>query len=310
VAEAGDLPLGRGLPAEIAAVTMAWWRDAGIDLRTGAEIVGTEGGTSGKPVTVTLAGGTSITADLVVSGVGVRPASDWLVGSGVALGDGGEVLTDRGLRTNVGNVVAVGDVAAWESRRYGRRLHVEHWDTALHGPVVAAANLLSAPAPDSEPVAVYDPVPYFWSQQFGRNLQLVGYPPAGSSVVWRGDPAAGHGWSVGWFAGESLVAVLAVDSPRDVRQAKRLLENGVAVDRERFADPLVPVKDVAAVAGTVSSEASSTAPRASAPTGAPRRGRPKGTARRPAATQEITDTGTGSGATSEELGDTGRAVAG
>ncbi len=244
VAESGEVPLGQALPAEVGKVTIPWWDKAGVDLRTGCRITGADG-QDGTPTTVHFADGGTVVADLVVAGVGVRPATDWLIGSGIALDPAGAVLTDEALRTNVSGVVAVGDIAAWQSRRYGRRLHVQHWDTALHGPVVATENLLRSPDPGSIPEAVYDPVPYFWSMQFGHNLQLVGYPPAGSEIVWRGDPTADQAWSVGWFDGERLVAVLAVDHPRDVRQAKRLLESGAAVDPARFADPSIAVKDTA-----------------------------------------------------------------
>ena len=73
------------------------------------------------------------------------------------------------MRASLPGVVAVGDCAAWWSRRYGQRLRVEHWDTALHAPTVAAATAARTPG---EP---YDPVPYFWSDQFGHTLQYVGH---------------------------------------------------------------------------------------------------------------------------------------
>jgi NADPH-dependent 2,4-dienoyl-CoA reductase/sulfur reductase-like enzyme len=228
--EAGQTPLPGALPGEVGALTTSWWAAAGVQLRTGARVDALERGS------VHLVGGERLLADVVVVGVGVRPSTDWLVGSGVPLTPGGAVEVDGDLRCGVPEVFAVGDAAAWWSARYGRRLHVEHWDTALHAPTVVAAGLLGMPA-------VYDPVPYFWSEQFGRTLQVVGYPPAGERLVWRGDPHRDATWALAWLAGDRLVALLCVDRPRDLVQARRLMQRDVPVDADRLADPAVPVKE-------------------------------------------------------------------
>ena len=122
----------------------------------------------------------SLAADEVVTAIGVRPAVAWLTECGIGLHNG--VAVDEGLRSSMADVFAAGDCAAFWSRRYRRRLRVEHWDNALHAPEVVAANVLG----ESE---VYDPVPYFWSEQFGRMVQYVGHYEAADHLVWRGDPA-------------------------------------------------------------------------------------------------------------------------
>jgi 3-phenylpropionate/trans-cinnamate dioxygenase ferredoxin reductase subunit len=137
--------------------------------------------------------------------------------------------------------VAVGDCAAWWSRRYGRRLLVEHWDTALNAPDVAAATLLGQEA-------AYDAAPYFWSEQFGRMVQYVGHHPGADRLVHRGDPA-GRKWGVCWLAGDRLEAVLTVDRPRDLVQARRLIAAGTPVDPEALADPETPLREAALPAG-------------------------------------------------------------
>ena len=120
-----------------------------------------------QPGGLALAGGGWIAADEIVTAVGVRPATGWLEGSGVRLENG--VAVDAGLRTSRPGVYAVGDCAAFESLRFGRRLRFEHWDVALHAPEVVAANVLGGDE-------AYDPVPYFWSEQFGRMVQYSGLP--------------------------------------------------------------------------------------------------------------------------------------
>ncbi|MCI0686639.1 MAG: FAD-dependent oxidoreductase [Sporichthyaceae bacterium] len=241
VIEALPAPLAGALPDEIGQLTAAWYEQAGIELTLGTRVLAVD------ETSVVLSDGRVIGADLVVVGIGVRPATDWLSGSGLARDAAGAVLTDAQLRTTMPSVYAVGDCAAWHSRRYGIRLHVEHWDVALHAPSVVAANLLGAEQP-------YDPVPYFWSEQFGRMVQYAGHHPAGERIVFRGDPSAGaptgapagadpDGWTVCWLAGDRLVAVLAVNRPRDLTQGRRVMFNDLQIDPDRLADPAVSIKD-------------------------------------------------------------------
>ncbi len=233
VVEAASTPLSAAVSADVGARTVPWYGAAGVELRLGTlvEAVTADG--------VVLAGGEVLTADDVVTAVGVRPATGWLEGSGVKLDNG--VAVDEGLRTSVPGVYAAGDCAAFWSRRYNRRLRVEHWDNALHAPEVAAANVLAGDGGD----VVYDPVPYFWSEQFGRMVQYAGHHPAGSRLLWRGDPA-GEKWTACWLGSDgNLAAVLTVDRPKDLVQARRMMASGTAVDPERLADPETPVRGAA-----------------------------------------------------------------
>jgi NADPH-dependent 2,4-dienoyl-CoA reductase/sulfur reductase-like enzyme len=154
-----------------------------------------------------------------------------LEGSGIWLENG--VAVDAGLRASLPGVYAVGDCAAFESRRFGRRLRFEHWDVALHAPEVVAANVLGGDA-------VYDPVPYFWSEQFDHMVQYAGYHGDADRLVWRGDPAEPR-WAACWLAGGRLVAVLTVDRPRDLLQGRRLIQSRDPVDITRLSDPGIPL---------------------------------------------------------------------
>jgi 3-phenylpropionate/trans-cinnamate dioxygenase ferredoxin reductase subunit len=147
------------------------------------------------------------------------------------------VVVDEAARSTLPGVVAVGDCAARWSPRTGRRVRTEHWDDALRAPTVAAATLLGTPA-------VYDPVPYVWSEQFGRYLQWVGWRSDGPAVR-RGDPAAPTGWVAGWLdSAGRLTGLLTVDRQKDAMQARRVVDAGRVVDPDRLADPDVPIRSL------------------------------------------------------------------
>ncbi|MGY1501531.1 NAD(P)/FAD-dependent oxidoreductase [Streptomyces sp. QTS52] len=229
VVEAADRPLAGALPAEVAAPMAAWYADSGTSLRTHARVARVE------PGAVVLDDGSRLPAGAVVVGIGARPATAWLAGSGITLGDHREIVADDHLRTSAADVYAVGDCASFPSGRYGRRLLVHHWDNALQGPRVVAANIIG------ESPAVYDPVPYFWSEQFGRFVQYVGHHQTADTTLWRGDPS-GPAWTVCWLREGRLVALLAVGRPRDLAQGRRLVEAGALMDAEALTDPSRPLK--------------------------------------------------------------------
>lgn len=216
----------------------AWYADHGIVLRAHTRVERVE------PGAVVLDDGSRLPAGAVVVGIGARPATAWLTGSGVTLGDHREVVADAQLRTSVPDVYAVGDCASFPSGRYGERLLVHHWDNALQGPRTVAANIIGEAT--GEPPAVYDPVPYFWSEQFGRFVQYAGHHADADRVLWRGD-ASGPAWTVCWLREDRLVALLAVGRPRDLAQGRRLIESGTLMDPRLLADPARPMK--AATAG-------------------------------------------------------------
>ncbi|MDJ0866032.1 MAG: FAD-dependent oxidoreductase [Myxococcota bacterium] len=166
-------PLEQALGPEIGAVCAALHRDHGVELRLGTGVAAIEG--AGRVERVRLDDGSSLAADVVVVGIGVVPATDWLAGSGVALDDG--VVCDERCASSVPGVVAVGDVARWSNPRYGESMRVEHWTNAVEMASAAAARLLDGEA--GEPFA---PVPFVWSDQFDAKIQVAGRPRAGDQV--------------------------------------------------------------------------------------------------------------------------------
>jgi 3-phenylpropionate/trans-cinnamate dioxygenase ferredoxin reductase component len=231
VLEAAAAPLAAAIGIEAGAVTAGWYAEADVDLRLEQKVESIETGG------IALAGGDWQAADVVVTAVGVRPAVSWLTGSSVELDNG--VAVDAQLRTSMPGVFAAGDCASFWSTRFGRRMRFEHWDVALHAPEVVAANLLGGSA-------AYDPVPYFWSEQFGRMVQYVGWHGDSDRMIWRGDPAGDAKWSACWLAGGRLAAMLTVSSPRDLLQARRLIESAAQVDPAKLTDPAIAVRDCVA----------------------------------------------------------------
>jgi 3-phenylpropionate/trans-cinnamate dioxygenase ferredoxin reductase subunit len=226
VVEARDAPLN-ALPREVGRHAIPWYERLGIDLRLNTTACEVEADH------VRTDDGQELAGDVVLVAIGAGPDTDWLDGSGLEVDHG--VLVDEHLATPMPGVVAVGDCVARWSPRYDTRLRVEHWDDALHGPTVAAATLLGTEA-------VYDPVPYFWSDQLGHTIQWAGFARGADSVVRRGAPGDDDGWAFCWLAGPRLVAMLTVDRPRDLVQGRRRIAEGAEPDPERLADLHVPVK--------------------------------------------------------------------
>jgi 3-phenylpropionate/trans-cinnamate dioxygenase ferredoxin reductase subunit len=225
VYEMAETPLSAALPRDLGLRTVQWYEQLGIELRLGERVDDVA----------------ALGADVVLAGLGARPATGFLEGSGIERRpEDGAIVVDEKLQTSMPGVVAAGDCAAWWSGRYGKRLRVEHWDTALHAPVVAASTLLGV---DSD---TYDPVPYFWSDQFGHTIQYLGHRSESDRRVDRCDAAD---WAVGWFSesddGPQLTALAVVDRPRDFSQARKLMTAKTPVDPAKFGDPDVPVKAAA-----------------------------------------------------------------
>lgn len=216
--EAGPAPLSAALGDDVGALFTPWWSD--VDLRLGTKVASVDADG------VRLADGSVIAADVVVTGVGVRPATGWLAGAGVETGNG--VHVDEHLRTSVPGVCAVGDLAARWSPRLGTRLRVEHWDEAGAAASVAAQVLLDATTDGSgTDLPVHDPVPYFWSDQFGRKVQYVGHHgPADRADI---DTSDGDRPAVRWYSpGGTLTAWLGVNRMKELVPARKQIATAPA----------------------------------------------------------------------------------
>ncbi|KUI24732.1 pyridine nucleotide-disulfide oxidoreductase [Mycobacterium sp. IS-1742] len=177
-------------------------RQHGVDVRVGVEVEGFVGKRRVKAVR--LSDGSKVKADLVILGLGVEPATDWLQGSGIRV-DRGVVCDATGAAEGATGVVAAGDVARWWHPIYGQHLRIEHWDQASRQGVTAARNLLAGPDRAQE----YDAVPYFWSDQFDVKLQLIGIPSGYDSVEIVEGSGRGRAFTAAYAKDGQTIAVLS-----------------------------------------------------------------------------------------------------
>ena len=217
--EALEAPFGRVLGVEMGAVMADVHRRHGVDLRTGVgvdEVLGDD-----RLAGVRLADGATLEADLLVVGIGVVPNTDWLEGSGLTLDDG--VVCDETCLA-APDVAAAGDVARWANPRYGEVMRVEHWDNAVQQGVHAARRLLQS----DEEATPYAPVPWFWTDQYDRKVQLAGRPHTDDEVRVVAGSTAEHRFAAFYGRDGRFTAALGMNRPRQVMQSKGLLDAGAS----------------------------------------------------------------------------------
>jgi len=160
-------PLASVLGEQIGALVARLHRAEGVDVRTGIGVKAVEG--DGRVEKVILSDDSEIEADLVIVGIGSRPATDWLEGTGIEIDNG--VVCDKAGQTSAPHVWALGDVASWQDAT-GHQARVEHWSNVAEQARVLVPTLLG-----QEPPAVVV-VPYFWSDQYDVKIQCLGEPEA------------------------------------------------------------------------------------------------------------------------------------
>ncbi len=242
VIEALDVPYQRSLGEQLGTIVGRMAGRYGVQLRTGTGVE--ELIDSPESVHVRLSDGTTLEADIAVVGVGTVVNVEWLhaahaVGAGSAGPWEAGVTCDGagravGLAPGFDHVYALGDVAAWHDAPQDRHLRFEHWTTAVdQAPVLARAlvrDLAGEPVEPTEPL-----LPYFWSDQFGRKVQLLGRPGLADSVELlhgeepaEADAPAPRKLLVGYFAADRLVAIAGISAPALLGKYRPLLNDGAS----------------------------------------------------------------------------------
>ena len=216
-------PLGRVLGDTIGQVVADVHVEQGVDLRTGVGVDRLEAD-DGTVARVVLSDGQVVEADVVVVGIGVIPNTEWLEGSGLTIDNG--VVCDATMLAAPG-VTAAGDVARWPNGRFDEVMRVEHWDNAIEQGVHAAERLLVDDG-DAQP---FEPVPWFWSDQYDRKIQLAGRIRPDDEVHLATGSYEERRFAQLYGREGRLVGVLGFNRPRHVMQYKTMIQNGTS-----FAD--------------------------------------------------------------------------
>lgn len=209
-------PLASVLGTEIGELVARLHRAEGVDVRCGIGVTEVQG--SGHVEKVVLSDGTELDADIVVVGIGSRPSTDWLEGSGVAVDNG--VICDVAGRTSVPNVWAIGDVASWRDVT-GHQVRVEHWSNVAEQARAIVPAMLGV---DAASAVV---VPYFWSDQYDVKIQCLGEPEADDVVHLVADD--GRKFLAYYERDGAVVGVVGGGMPGKVMKARSKIAAGAPI---------------------------------------------------------------------------------
>jgi 3-phenylpropionate/trans-cinnamate dioxygenase ferredoxin reductase subunit len=213
VLEALDRVCARTVPPEVSQHLQALHERNGVSLRLGQGVH-------------------AVDDELVVVGIGVVPNVELAQAAGLAVDNG--IVVDECGRSSDPHIFAAGDCANVPLACLGRRVRLESWANAQEQAVVAAKAALGQDVR-------YDELPWFWSDQYDLNLQILGLPARWTEPVVRGNPAGGSG-SYFYLEGDRIVGIVSFNAPRDLRAAKRLAQTGKPVRAQDLANPAIQLQ--------------------------------------------------------------------
>ena len=233
VVEAQSRLCERTVPSEISEHLLALHTAHGTRVILGAGVAGFARNAQGRLV-VSLGGSgeaQELECDAVLVGVGLIANDDLARDAGLDCNAG--VMVDAQCRTSDPSIFAAGDIAVAHNPWAGRRMRLESWQNAQEQGIAAARSALG--------IAVdYQPLPWFWSDQYDMNLQIYGIPTASHQVVMRGKPDSGS-FVLFYLDGGRVQAALGPNAARDLRFARRLIESQKVIRPESLADTSVPL---------------------------------------------------------------------
>ena len=234
VIEVASQVCNRALPKGLADYLQERHTAQGVTFRLNATVTRFIGGT--RVERAVLADGTELPVSAVVVGIGVVPNVELAQAAGLAVDNG--IVTDAAGRTEDPAIFAAGDVTSHPNAFMGRRVRLESWANAQNQAIAAAKAMLGQTEP-------YNEIPWFWSDQYNLNVQMLGIPHKSDKSVVRGDRTKDQFLEFFLLSDGRIEAVAAINSPRDLRFAKRLLQINKPVDAARLADPAVTLQDLA-----------------------------------------------------------------
>ncbi len=232
VLEMADRVMNRVVAPEVSAFYEKAHRDHGVTIVTDVLVSGFTGDTS--VTAVTCADGSSYEADLAVVGVGVIPNTELAEAAGLACSNG--IVVDDMARTEDPDVVSAGDCTNHPNGVYGINLRLESVQNAVDQAKAAAKAICGKPE-------TYSAVPWFWSDQYDIKLQIVGLSQGYDQAVVRGNPDDSE-FSVFYLREGTLLAVDAINSPREYMMGRKLITDHAKPDPAKIADTSVSVKEL------------------------------------------------------------------
>jgi 3-phenylpropionate/trans-cinnamate dioxygenase ferredoxin reductase subunit len=231
VLEMADRPMNRVVAPEISKFYVERHAREGVRVICNASVDRFEGD---RHVRKVMSGSNEYPADIVVVGVGIVPDSTLAASAGLRCENG--LWVDEHCRTSDPNIYAAGDCTNHPSVRYGRRVRLESVDNAVEQGKVAALNICGKPA-------VHEHVPWFWSDQYDVKLQIAGLSAGYDQTVMRGDPA-GDSFGLFYLASGELLAVDAINNPRDFMTGRKWIAERKRPDPVKLADTSTDLKTI------------------------------------------------------------------
>jgi 3-phenylpropionate/trans-cinnamate dioxygenase ferredoxin reductase subunit len=232
VLEAAPRLLARVASAEISAFYDQVHRDAGVDIHTGASVSGFVRDGNGVSVAC---GHVRYDADIIVAGIGLVPNTELAEHAGLLIDNG--ILVDSGCHTSDPDIFAIGDCSVHAEHDFlGTQVRLESVPNAIEQAKKAAAAICGKPIPRAAP-------PWFWSEQYDLNLQMVGLIAGYDRCVLRGDPRS-RSFSAFYVQEGRVIAADSVNRPQDFMAAKRMVAGRMHVEADRLGDEAVPLKQL------------------------------------------------------------------
>lgn len=233
VVEMADRVMSRVVSPEISDFYQIEHANRGVRLRLSTGVAALSGKKRVKAVTTSE--GEDLPADLVVIGVGIQPNTELATAAALEVDNG--IVVDDHCMTSDPDIFAVGDCTSHPNAIYGRQLRLESVHNALEQAKTAAANICGADV-------AYSQVPWFWSDQYDLKLQIAGLSDGYDDVVIRGKPAE-RAFSCLYLREGRLIAVDAINAPRDFVQSKALIADRATIDLGKLTDPEIALKELA-----------------------------------------------------------------
>jgi 3-phenylpropionate/trans-cinnamate dioxygenase ferredoxin reductase subunit len=229
-----DRPLQRVTTPEMSAFYLHRHEREGVRVLCGMSVSSFKGDATGHHVTGVICGEREFDADFVIVGVGILPETTLAAAAGLRCENG--IWVDEQCQTSDPNIYAAGDCTFHQSVRYGRRLRLESVDNAVEQAKTAASNICGK-------AVRHEHVPWFWSDQYDLKLQIAGLSQGYDQTVMRGDPDSGR-FALYYLAQGELLAVDAINSPKDFMQGKKWIAERKHPDPAQLADLSVDLKSL------------------------------------------------------------------